>query len=111
MTQEEFISGILRCKGQARAIEQVAMHSEACLSLRLKLKAFSFRSAFGQNSMGVIIRYESAILSFYDLVFGRLREGMIPLNRSKELRILDRKISKLARFLSPLASLAAFNVP
>ncbi|CAK9068827.1 Voltage-dependent T-type calcium channel subunit alpha-1I (CaVT.3) (Voltage-gated calcium channel subunit alpha Cav3.3), partial [Durusdinium trenchii] len=28
VTQEEFISGILRCKGQARAIEQVAMHSE-----------------------------------------------------------------------------------
>lgn len=53
MTQEEFISGILRCKGQARAIEQVAMHSEACLSLRLKLKAFSFRNAFGQNSMAL----------------------------------------------------------
>lgn len=28
VTQEEFISGILRCKGEARAIEQVAMHSE-----------------------------------------------------------------------------------
>ncbi|CAK9013581.1 unnamed protein product [Durusdinium trenchii] len=28
VTQDEFISGILRCKGQARAIEQVAMHSE-----------------------------------------------------------------------------------
>lgn len=28
VTQEEFISGILRCKGEARAIEQVAMHTE-----------------------------------------------------------------------------------
>ncbi|CAK9083404.1 Sodium channel protein type 10 subunit alpha (Peripheral nerve sodium channel 3) (PN3) (Sensory neuron sodium channel) (Sodium channel protein type X subunit alpha) (Voltage-gated sodium channel subunit alpha Nav1.8), partial [Durusdinium trenchii] len=28
VTQDEFISGILRCKGQARAIEQVAMHSK-----------------------------------------------------------------------------------
>jgi len=28
VTQDEFISGILRCKGEARAIEQVAMHSE-----------------------------------------------------------------------------------
>lgn len=27
VTQDEFISGILRCKGEARAIEQVAMHS------------------------------------------------------------------------------------
>ena len=33
VTQEEFISGILRCKGQARAIEQVAMHSETPLQL------------------------------------------------------------------------------
>jgi len=28
VTQDEFISGVLRCKGEARAIEQVAMHSE-----------------------------------------------------------------------------------
>ena len=29
VTQDEFISGILRCKGEARAIEQVAMQSVA----------------------------------------------------------------------------------
>ena len=28
MTLEEFIDGIMRCKGPARAIDQVAMHAE-----------------------------------------------------------------------------------
>lgn len=42
VTQEEFISGILRCKGEARAIEQVAMHSELRILDRKVTKLIHF---------------------------------------------------------------------
>mmetsp|Transcript_53073 Transcript_53073/g.95805 ORF Transcript_53073/g.95805 Transcript_53073/m.95805 type:complete len:163 (+) Transcript_53073:3-491(+) len=82
VTLEEFISGIMRCKGPARAIDQLAMHAEL---KQLDAKVSKLwrharpdtydSSSDGSNSMGV----NTHLRAFKDTVEGAflLRKGTV----------------------------------